>query len=80
MGLGVVVGWLFGEVGCGLLIAMVKEETEGEKLDSGIFLIPLSPLSLFLSYLVLRDEPSGIKSRKKKNPQSSKDQLLSDVG
>ena len=59
MGLGVVVGWLFGEVGCGLLIAMVKEETEGEKLDSGIFLIPLSPLSLFLSYLVFGSEGGG---------------------
>jgi hypothetical protein len=33
---------------------MVKEETKGKELVSGIFLIPLSPLSLFLSYLVLR--------------------------
>lgn len=30
------------------LVAMVKDETKGKKLDSGIFLIPLSLLSLFL--------------------------------
>ena len=45
--------WSFREVGCSLLVAVVKEETKGKKSDSGIFLIPPSPLSLFLSYLVL---------------------------
>jgi hypothetical protein len=32
---------------------MIKDETKGKKLDSGGFLIPLSPLFFFLSYLVL---------------------------
>jgi hypothetical protein len=32
----VVVCWSFREVGCGLLVAMVKEETKGTKLHSGI--------------------------------------------
>lgn len=42
-----------------MLVAGVKGETKRKKLDSGIFLIPLSPLSLFLSYLVLEDEMGG---------------------
>lgn len=37
--------WAFGEVTCGFL-AVVKE-TKGKRLDSGVFLIPLSPPSLF---------------------------------
>jgi hypothetical protein len=41
--------WSFREVGCGLLV----EETQGKKLESGLFLITFSPLSLFLSYLVV---------------------------
>ena len=45
--------WSFKEVGCSLLVAVLKEETKGKESDSGIFLIPPSPLSLFLSYLVL---------------------------
>jgi len=53
---------------------MVKEETKGRKSDLGIFLIPLSPLSLFLFYLVLVGKTKGIKDGKK-NPQSSKTQL-----
>lgn len=40
------------EVGCSLLIAGVKEDTKGKQLDSGIFLIFFSPVSLFLPYLV----------------------------
>jgi hypothetical protein len=40
-------------VGCDLFVAVVKEEIKRKELDSGLFLIPLSPLSLFLSYLVL---------------------------
>lgn len=59
----------------GLLVAIVKEETQGKKLDSEIFLIPLSPLSLLLSYLVLGGETEGIKGGKKKYPRSSKGQL-----
>ena len=43
--------WSFGEVGCGLLVVMLKKETKGKKFDSGISLIPLSPLSLFLSVM-----------------------------
>ena len=46
----------------------------GKKLDWGIRL-SVSPLSLFLSYLVLVGETMGMKGGKKKNPQSSKDQL-----
>jgi hypothetical protein len=62
-----------------LLIVLVKEEAKGKKLDSGIFLIPFSNLSLFPSYLVLGDETEagGIKGREKMNPQSSKDWLNS---
>ena len=42
--------WSFREVGCGLLEVIVKEETKGKKVDSGVFLIPkpsilFSPLS-----------------------------------
>ena len=51
--------WSFREFHCALLVAAVKEETKGKKLDSGIFLIPLSPLSLFLSYLVFGSEGGG---------------------
>jgi hypothetical protein len=45
---------------------VVKEETKGKKLAPGIFLIPLSPFSFFLSYLVIGGETSGIKGGKKK--------------
>jgi hypothetical protein len=48
--------WPFREAVCGLLVPMVKKETKGKKLDSVIVLIPLSPLSLFLSFLVLGGE------------------------
>jgi hypothetical protein len=50
---------------------MIKEETKGKTLDSGIFLILLSPLSPFLSYLVLGGETSvGCEGNKRweKNP------------
>ena len=43
-----------------LLVAMVKEETKEKKLDSGILLIPLFPLLLFLPYLMLGGETRGI--------------------
>ena len=43
---------LRGGDGCGLFVVELKEEIKGKQLDSGIFLIPLSPLSLFLFYLV----------------------------
>jgi hypothetical protein len=56
---------------------VAKEEIKGKKLDSGIFLIPFSPLSLFLFYLVLGGETGGITGGKKKSPQSSKNQLQS---
>jgi hypothetical protein len=56
-----------------LLVAAVKEETKEKKLGSAIFLIPLSPLTLYLSYLVLGYETRGIKVGKKKTPQSNKD-------
>jgi hypothetical protein len=29
--------WLVMQVGCGLLVAIVKEEAQGKKLDSEIF-------------------------------------------
>jgi hypothetical protein len=58
--------WLFREFGCSLLVAMVKEETNGKKSDSGIFLIPLFPLVLFLSYLVLGGEMGEIKEEPQK--------------
>jgi hypothetical protein len=54
-----------------LLVSLVNQETK-EKIDSGIFLIPLSPLFMFLSDLVLGGETKGIKSGKKKNPQVAK--------
>lgn len=42
--------WLFREVGYGLLVVVLKEEAKGKKCDPGFFpLIPLSPLSFFLS-------------------------------
>ena len=71
----VVVCWSFREVGCSLLVAMVKEETKGKKFSSEIFLIPLSPLSFFLSYLVLEGKTGEIKGGKKKKLQSSKDEV-----
>jgi hypothetical protein len=42
---GVVSCWSFIEVGCGLLVAMVEEETKEKKLDSTV------PLLLSLLYL-----------------------------
>lgn len=42
---------------------MAKGKTKGKKTDSGIFLIPLSPL--FLSYLMFEGETRQIKSEKK---------------
>jgi hypothetical protein len=59
-------------IGCDLLVAMVKEAI-GKILDSGISFL----LSLFFSYSVLGVELGcrRIKDGKKKNPQSSKDQL-----
>jgi hypothetical protein len=59
--------WLFREVGCSLLVAMVKEDTKGKKLGPGILIVP--PLSLFLSYLVFVGETRGIKRGEMKNPQ-----------
>lgn len=51
---------------------MVKEEETKEKKLENNFLIPLSPLPLFL-YLVLAGETRGIKGEQKKNPQNSKE-------
>lgn len=63
-------------------LRFVRSHSQGKnkskELDTGIFLISLSPLSLFLFYLVLEVEMVGgedIKDGKKKNPESSKDQL-----
>lgn len=61
--------WSFRETGYSFLVALVKKEAKGKKLDPRIFLIPLFPVSSFFSYLVLGSEPGG------KNPQSSKGQL-----
>ena len=47
------------EVGCGLLVAEAKGEAREKKSDSGIFLITLSPLLLFLSCLVLGGRKGG---------------------
>jgi hypothetical protein len=62
----------FSKFGCSSLVVAAKEKTKGKKSDSGIFLIPLSSLSLILFNLALGDETGGIKGRKKKTPQSSK--------
>jgi hypothetical protein len=51
---------------------MVKEETRGNKLDSGIFLVSLSSLSLFSLLSSVGGGTRRIKGRKR-NPQSSKD-------
>lgn len=48
--------WSFRQVVFGLLVAVVKEEIKGKILDSGFFLIPLSPLSMFLFCLVLEEK------------------------
>lgn len=31
--------WLFREVGCGLLVVVLKEETKGKKLDPGVSIL-----------------------------------------
>lgn len=59
-----------------MLVAVFKEEREGKKIDSGIFLVSLSLPALFVSYLVLGVEP-GKRGGKKKTLQSSKEQLQS---
>jgi hypothetical protein len=79
--------WSFREVGCSLLVAMLKEETKKKKLDLGISpafspslhpsLPPSYPISLslsvsFLSYLVIEYETWEIKGEIKKNPLRSK--------
>jgi hypothetical protein len=51
--------WSFREVGCSLLVVVLKEETKGKRLDSGIFLISFFPLSPLSSYLVVRGETGG---------------------
>ena len=75
--------WFFGGVDCYFLVVVLKEEAKGKKLDSGNlikkldYLLLSPPLSFFL-YLVIEIETEGsreIKGGKKKNPQSSKDQL-----
>jgi hypothetical protein len=66
--------WLFRGVDCCLLVVMLKEKTKKKE----IRFRDLSPfLSFVLSYLVILVKPKGlgIKDSKKKNPQSSKDQL-----
>jgi hypothetical protein len=40
--------WSFREIGCVLVVAVIKEETKGKKLDPGIFLF-FSPLYLSFS-------------------------------
>jgi hypothetical protein len=69
--------WSFKRDSCSLLVDVVKEERKEKQLDSRIFLIPLCTLSLFVFYPTLgsKTREQGIKSRKKKNPQSNKDQL-----
>ena len=72
--------WLFRKVSYSLLVAVVKDETKGKKLDSGIFLSPLSLLSCFSPILCPEVKPrvtdgSWNKGWEKENPQSSKDQL-----
>ena len=59
-----------GRLVFGVLVAMVKEETNGNKWKE----IRFRDLSLFLFYLVTGVR-QGIKSGKKKNLQSSKDQI-----
>lgn len=61
------------EVGCSSLVVMLKEETKGKKIVSGIS-PPLPPLS-FLSYLVIGCEAWVIKGGEEEKPQSSKDRL-----
>lgn len=57
--------WLFRKVGS-FLVAMVKEESNEKKLDSENDFIPLSPLIIFLFYLVLVSETGEIKGEPKK--------------
>ena len=40
--------WSLREVGCGFLVAIVKEGKKGKKLDSAIFLLPLHSNLVFL--------------------------------
>lgn len=48
--------WSLGEIVCGLLVPVVKEETKGKKLD---FPNSSFPLFLLLSYLVLESRTQG---------------------
>lgn len=70
--------WSFKEVSCGFLVAVVKKmknKTKQKERDSAFFLIPLSPLFLFLSYLLFGGEIGGWGTKvRKKNTQSSKNQ------
>ena len=43
-------------VGCSFLVAVLKEETKGKKLDLGVGLSLFPPLSFVLSSLVIRSE------------------------
>ena len=54
------------------LVAVIHEKTKGRELDSEIFLIPLSPLSLFLSYLVLEDKTREMKDGKRRTHKVGK--------
>lgn len=49
----------------------------GKELDSEASLIPVSPLSLLLSYLVFGGETGEINGGENKNSESSKEQLHS---
>lgn len=59
--------WLFRGLGCGLLAAVLKEETKGKKLDSGIFFPPnSSPPSIPVALLSINGgETREIKGGKK---------------
>lgn len=64
-------------VGHSLLVALVKEETNGNRLDARIFLVPLSPLSLFLSYLVLGvNQGQGWRMGKRRTHKAAKPSYL----
>jgi hypothetical protein len=51
--------WLFRRVGCSLLVVILKEETKGKKKIQ--VSLTFSPLSSFLSYLVMVGETRRIK-------------------
>ena len=64
--------------GCVCFVGSHAQKRKGKKLNSGIFLILLSPLYLLFSYLDFQGktrEQDKVKSGKKKNSQTSKARL-----